>query len=113
MGGRNPHKPPVTTWEPPERLRKTFWNTAFALSELRRGENSYDLSSGLALIWRNRLGTKERAFMLATAVKAASPADAVFLHKCLSDVLAPDLTEGQRQADDWAQYHANKEKRRA
>lgn len=80
---RNPHKPP-------ERMAVAFSHTGFALSELRRGENSYDLSSGLALIWRKHLGPKERALMLATALKASEPRDALFLRDVLLDLFPLD-----------------------
>ena len=81
----------VVEWKPPERLSVCFEHTSFALSELKRGAESYDLSESVSLIWRRHLGPKERALMLAAAIKSVEPRDAVFLRDVLNDIL--DETE--------------------
>jgi hypothetical protein len=78
------------TWQPGERIRKCLHHTAWALSELRRTDSTLELSEDLAVIWRSPekgLGVKERAFMLAVAIKAVEPRDAVYLRDVLNDIL--------------------------
>jgi len=78
---------PSSEWRASERLQACLSHTGFALSELRRTESSYELSHDLSLIWLKYLGPKERALMLAAAIKSCDPRDAVFLRDFLNDIL--------------------------
>ena len=82
---------PANPFIPPARVAAALSHTAFALSELRRTDDTLALSSGVALIWIKHLGPKERALMLASAIKAATPRDAVYLRQFLNSIL--DETE--------------------
>ena len=82
---------PANPFVPPERISTALSHTAFALTELRRTEDSLALSQGVAVIWRKHLGPNERALMLASSIKAAEPRDAVYLRDVLNSIL--DETE--------------------
>ena len=81
----------IIGWQPPARIADALHHTAFALTELRRDGDGYKLSADVAAIWLRRLGRRERALMLAAAIKACEPRDAVFLRGVLNDIL--DETE--------------------
>lgn len=53
-----------------ERVEAVMRATAFAIEEMRRSDNRDEWSTELALIWLAKFGPIERAFLLATAIKA-------------------------------------------
>ena len=67
--------------------------TIFVLKELRRGGKPYDLSDDLSLIWRNRLGKRERGLLLGVAIKAADERDALYLRDVLVNMYPIDAAD--------------------
>ena len=53
-----------------ERISKIMECTGYAMSEMRKG-NRNEIATETALIWINRLGPIERAWLLSVATKAA------------------------------------------
>jgi hypothetical protein len=73
------------------RIRKALGASAYGLSEIRGGDLAGALSTILALVWRQRLGPKARAFLLTTACQAVGADDLEEMRLALEGVRSRPL----------------------
>ena len=79
------------------RIQKALGASEYGLSETRRGDLAGALSTILALVWRQHLGPKERAFLLTTACQAADADDLEEMRLVLEGVRSRPLQKAARE----------------